>query len=234
MVYAIVRHTVRDYDTWLPFFGADDARRRAAGSTGHNQIYRDADNPNTLTIVLEWDSAERALKFMNDPALGEVMGRAGVDQPTVQTIASRENPMSAENEVREASKRNRDAMKALVNGDASQLAEVWSQSATLTTLHPTGGGDVGGWEAVKGAYENFNGIATDGSWELKDQHVQVLGDVAYETGTEHVSGKLGGQPYHFASRVTNIYQREAGGWKMVHHHAETSPAMLEVLKQLQP
>lgn len=141
--------------------------------------------------------------------------------------------MSAQTEVREASKRNSVAMNALVNGDASQLADVWSQSATLTTLHPTGTGDVGDWKAVKGGFENIAGIATDGSWKLKDPQVHVLGDVAYEFGTEHVSGKLAGHPYAFETRVTNIYRREAGGWKMVHHHAEVSPAMLEVLGKLQ-
>lgn len=34
-------------------------------------------------------------------------------------------------------------------------------------------------------------------------------------------------------RVTNIYQREAGAWKIVHHHTDTSAAMLEILSRLQ-
>jgi len=142
--------------------------------------------------------------------------------------------MSAENEVREASKQNSVAMNLMVNGDASKLASVWSHSATLTTLHPIGTGDVGNWDAIKGAYEGFAQLASDGSFELKDHSIHVLGDVAYEIGTEHVSGKLGGHPYSLASRVTNIYRREADGWKMVHHHSEVSPALLEVLQKLQP
>lgn len=73
----------------------------------------------------------------------------------------------------------------------------------------------------------------EGTYELKDHSVHVLGDAAYETGTEHVSGKLGGHLYRFASRVTNIYRREGEGWKMVHHHSEVSPAILELLQKLQ-
>ena len=87
MVYLNVRHTVADYEKWRQFFDEDDARRRAAGATGTNQIYRDVDDPNTITIVLEWDNAENARKFMDDPALREVMQKAGVvGMPAVRTI----------------------------------------------------------------------------------------------------------------------------------------------------
>ena len=90
MVHAIIRHTVADYATWRPFFDADDARRRAAGSTGVHQVYRDHDNPNVVTIILEWDTAEKALQFANNPALGEVMQKAGVmGPPAVLAIVSR-------------------------------------------------------------------------------------------------------------------------------------------------
>ncbi|MEO6354113.1 MAG: hypothetical protein ABI656_00070 [bacterium] len=34
-------------------------------------------------------------------------------------------------------------------------------------------------------------------------------------------------------RVTNIYQREAGGWKLIHHHTDLVPAMLDVLNRSQ-
>ena len=90
MVYLNVRHTVADYEKWRPLFDEDEARRRAAGATGVNQVYRDVDDPNTITIVLEWDNAENARKFMDDPALREVMQKAGViGMPAVRAILSR-------------------------------------------------------------------------------------------------------------------------------------------------
>jgi len=90
MVYLNVRHTVADYEKWRPLFDEDEARRRAAGATGVNQVYRDVDDPNTITIVLEWDNAEKARKFMDDPALREVMQKAGViGMPAVRAILSR-------------------------------------------------------------------------------------------------------------------------------------------------
>ena len=90
MVYLNVRHTVADYEKWRPIFDADEARRRTAGSKGVNQVYRDVSDPNTVTLVMEWDSAENALKFLDDPALGEVMQKAGViGMPAVRAVLSR-------------------------------------------------------------------------------------------------------------------------------------------------
>lgn len=44
--------------------------------------------------------------------------------------------------------------------------------------------------------------------------------------------ELAGQRVEINQRVTNIYQRQDGQWKMIHHHSDISPAMLEVLRQL--
>jgi ketosteroid isomerase-like protein len=68
---------------------------------------------------------------------------------------------------------------------------------------------------------------------MKDQLIQVAGDAAYEVGVEHGQLKLAGEQVSIEHRVTNIYRREAGGWKIVHHHADISPAMLELLSRVQ-
>jgi hypothetical protein len=39
---------------------------------------------------------------------------------------------------------------------------------------------------------------------------------------------MAGHFVEFEPCVTNIYRCEAGGWKIVHHHTDISPAMLEV------
>jgi ketosteroid isomerase-like protein len=52
-------------------------------------------------------------------------------------------------------------------------------------------------------------------------------------GTEQGQAKLAGEQIPIENRVTNIYRREAGGWKIVHHHTDISPAMLDVLSRLQ-
>ena len=78
MIYLNVRHTAADYAKWRVGFDAHEPARRAAGATGIQQVYRDLENPNAVTIIMEWDSAEKARKFAQDPALREVMEKAGV------------------------------------------------------------------------------------------------------------------------------------------------------------
>ena len=78
MVYVSVRHTVADYAKWRPVFDADESNRRAAGATGVQQVYRDLETPNDITVVMEWDKRGNAEKFLHNPALAEAMKAGGV------------------------------------------------------------------------------------------------------------------------------------------------------------
>lgn len=139
--------------------------------------------------------------------------------------------MSTEDKVRNASKQFYAGLNRMVNGDGGPLADIWSHSAAVTAMHPIGGREVG-WDAVRASFEKVAQLASDGKIELKDQLIRVAGDVAYEAGIEHGHLKLAGQPITIEHRVTNIYLQEAGAWKIVHHHTDISPAMLDVLSRL--
>jgi ketosteroid isomerase-like protein len=140
--------------------------------------------------------------------------------------------MSTENEVRKASEQFYAALNRMVNGDAGPLADIWSHSAAVTTMHPIGGREVG-WDKVRESFAQVARLASEGQVKLGDQIVQVAGDVAYELGVERGQLKLAGQQVTIENRVTNIYRREAGGWKIVHHHTDVSPAMVDVLSRMQ-
>lgn len=139
--------------------------------------------------------------------------------------------MSAEDEVRKASQQFYAALNRMANGDSSAMADIWSHGATVTAMHPIGGREVG-WDAVRASFEQVAKVTSDGKIELKDQLIRVAGDVAYEMGVEQGRLKLAGHQAAIEHRVTNIYQRQAGAWKLVHHHTDTSPAMLEILTRL--
>jgi ketosteroid isomerase-like protein len=139
--------------------------------------------------------------------------------------------MAIENDVRAASDKFYSALNRMSNGDAGPMGEIWSHSTTVTTMHPIGGREVG-WDQVRESWEQVAQLATQGQVRLSDQFIQVAGDVAYELGVEHGQLMLGGQSVTGDYRVTNIYRRESGAWKIVHHHTDAVQSMIDVLSRL--
>jgi hypothetical protein len=89
MVYIQVRQTTSNYDMWRPVFDGDDGYRRSSGATGVSHVFRDVADPNTVTVIVEWDTAENANKFLNDPHLRETMQKAGViGAPAVRAVTT--------------------------------------------------------------------------------------------------------------------------------------------------
>ena len=115
--------------------------------------------------------------------------------------------MSAEDEVRAVSQKFYAALNRMASGDAGAFADVWSHGASVTTMHPIGGREVG-WDQVRGSWEQVAKMATGGSIKLSDQFIQVAGDMAYELGIERGQVTMAGQSVNFDDRVTNIYRRE--------------------------
>lgn len=77
MAYLLVRHKVADYSRWKPVFDEHGAARRDGGSRG-GWLFRSADDPDELVILLECDSLENARRFAGSDDLRQAMQRAGV------------------------------------------------------------------------------------------------------------------------------------------------------------
>jgi ketosteroid isomerase-like protein len=137
--------------------------------------------------------------------------------------------MSKEDEVRTVSDRFYTGLDRM---DVSALPEVWSHSADVTTMHPMGGEQVG-WDEVRASFEGAAGTMTDSHVELIDQRIYAGEDLAYETGIERGSAKVAGEPVEFEHRVTNVYRREDGQWKMIHHHTDVATALAEIMQRRQ-
>jgi quinol monooxygenase YgiN len=79
----LVRHKVQDYGKWKPVFDAHATARKSGGCKG-GRLFRNANDPNEIVMLFEWDSVENAQKFAQSPDLREAMQRAGVvDKPDV-------------------------------------------------------------------------------------------------------------------------------------------------------
>ncbi len=141
--------------------------------------------------------------------------------------------MAAEDEVRQASERFYAALNRMSNGDASPMSALWAHGGDVTTMHPIGAREVG-WEQVRPTWEQAATAFSAGQIRLRDQLIRVGTELAYEVGVEEGEATLAGERVALNQRVTNIYRREGGEWKMVHHHSDASPAMNDLLSRLQP
>lgn len=139
--------------------------------------------------------------------------------------------MSKEEDIRRVSKQFYNALNDMGNGITGKMGGIWLQDESVTAMHPIDGRDLG-WASVNNSFDQVAGIASDGNFELKDQIIRVVGDVAYEIGNETGKFKLAGNEVKVSNRVTNIYQLKKGQWKIIHHHTDTSAAMLDVLSKL--
>jgi heme-degrading monooxygenase HmoA len=83
MPYILVRHKVQDYAKWKTVYDEHGATRKARGSKGA-RLFRNADNPDEVVVLVEWDNIEKARQFAQSDDLRQAMQRAGVaDRPDV-------------------------------------------------------------------------------------------------------------------------------------------------------
>ena len=62
MAYVLIEHRVSDFETFKKVFSDDAERREALGSTG-GVVYRVADDPDNVIVILEWETLEGAREF---------------------------------------------------------------------------------------------------------------------------------------------------------------------------
>ena len=113
-----------------------------------------------------------------------------------------------------------DAELALHNGDVAPRLAIWSTTEPVTVL--------GAWKSTPDCPETnepFDALeetfsdCTSYSFELIA--ADVVGDMAYTVGYEHIQASVNGEPGTYTLRATQVYRREDGEWKVAHRHADT-------------
>lgn len=92
MSFVLVRHKVRDFAKWKPVFDEHGKARKAAGSKG-GHLFRSADDPSEVIVLLQWDSHDKARQFTQSQDLKQAMERAGVaDMPDIYFLDQVDRP----------------------------------------------------------------------------------------------------------------------------------------------
>jgi len=119
--------------------------------------------------------------------------------------------------------RREEASRAYVRGDAVPLSAMVAQEDPATFFLPRGGYRQGAREVASG-YERDATVFKPGGESSKFEVFQMAAskDIAYWTGLQHGMARMGDSKEAVPSnlRVTEIFRREQGNWKLVHRHAD--------------
>ncbi len=117
-----------------------------------------------------------------------------------------------------------EAEEAIHNGDVMPRMAMWSTSNPVT-LFGAAGPNKSGWDEVS---RTFRWVASRFSnctaYRFELVAAGASGDLAYTVGFEHTSVSIDGVPAEpYTLRVTHVYRRENGEWKIVHRHGDYPP-----------
>jgi ketosteroid isomerase-like protein len=83
-----------------------------------------------------------------------------------------------------------------------------------------------GWEEVNGTFGWLAGRFLDvHAYDLELVAAGASGDLAYTVGLEHKTVVVpdAAEPVTYTLRVTHVYRREDGQWRIVHRHGDYPP-----------
>jgi ketosteroid isomerase-like protein len=116
-----------------------------------------------------------------------------------------------------------EAEEALHNGDVTPRMEMWSTQDPVTLFGAVK--SISGWDEVSQAFRWLASRFSDcTAFRFELVAAGVSGDLAYTVGYEHTEVAMDGVPAEpYTLRVTHVYRRENGEWKIVHRHADRVP-----------
>ena len=114
------------------------------------------------------------------------------------------------------------AAQAYVNGDAGPLDEIVARSGAASFFPPSGGNERGAQEVSARYDRDVKSFGQGGETQLEVLQSGSSGDVGFWTGHQNAKVKMHGAPEPVAMklRITELFRRIGGEWKMVHRHAD--------------
>jgi len=123
--------------------------------------------------------------------------------------------MSEEDAVREANERFYRAIESLSIG---AMDVVWAHGDHVQCIHP-GWDLLVGWDAVRRSWEIIFKNTIEIRFTLGDVRVRIEDAMAWVTCTENILSQSRGNVSVTSALATNLFERHAGEWRLIHHHA---------------
>lgn len=124
--------------------------------------------------------------------------------------------------------RQTQAEEAMVHGDVQPRLALWSRREPVSLLGAWGPNKTG-WAELERIFrwvaQRLSGTTkSDFRFDVEVAEVSADGHMAYAVGFERFNETLAnGERKPWSVRVTHVYRREDGEWKIVHRHGDIAP-----------
>ena len=117
---------------------------------------------------------------------------------------------------------SREVAEAYVCGDGGKVDTMIPHSGAVTFHSPTGDTVVGGEAVAKRYLKDAAGFHDNGTSRFDVLQKGDSGDIGFWTGFQIANAQIGDmpKPVEMRIRVTEIFHKTDGGWKMIHRHAD--------------
>jgi ketosteroid isomerase-like protein len=99
--------------------------------------------------------------------------------------------------------------------DTSAMEHLWAVEHLSSCIHP-GWAPLLGRQTIMASWRAILGSAESPQVEMTDPHVVVMDTAAFVTCVEHLTDAT--------IAATNVFVKEQGEWRLVHHHGSPMPA----------
>lgn len=123
-----------------------------------------------------------------------------------------------------------EAETAMHNGNVQPRLTMWSHNDPVTLFGAWF--SAAGWDEVSDIFHRLADVFENcESYEIELVAAGASGDLAYTVAYEHTTATVNGERSTYTLRVTHIYRRENGEWKVVHRHGDRAPDAREMTER---
>jgi ketosteroid isomerase-like protein len=138
-----------------------------------------------------------------------------------------EDEATAKANVQQALERFYAAFNSVFDGDTGPMSKVWSRSPDITYVDTFGTMHVG-WPAIRETLERQAKEKAGARISAGDFEISLKDRLAYTWCTEQWESK-NAEPEKL--HANNVFRREKGGWKLIHHHNDQGLAVKKAAGQ---
>ena len=128
------------------------------------------------------------------------------------------------------------AMGDVANGDVRAIKGLYSHSGEATSFYGWGGWEKG-WDAVSTRWDWAGQQFRGGTVSYQNVTTVIAPELFYTTDIEtfRMNAMDGmGQPTGWSNRVTHIFRREDGDWRLIHRHGNRLEDQYRPATRLKP